>query len=112
MNVLGGLVLRSYTPHETVAFYEALLGVVSQESKHENGSVHAEVTHFSAASVLEIYAAKLRHLNEDALIINVVSLDTAVALVVKHTGDIVSVTPGKLAYVRDPDGRLILLLPM
>lgn len=114
MTKIAGLVLRAERKETTARFYSEL-GLETEKHSH-GGPKHYEVTPISETFALEIYARfkQLRKLSDDALILEVDSIDDALVIVngfrCKIEGERFQLNELTFLYVTDPDDRLVLLM--
>lgn len=112
--VIIGFILRSKNRHITDRYYRAL-GLYTHEHAHGKGPLHFEVRPLTELPVVEIYEASEKY-QSDALMLSVTSLEEASKLSIAYLGTgiteiIVSSTGrGRFAYVKDPDGRNVMLI--
>lgn len=104
MTSISLLVLRASDPEATAAFYSAL-GFEFNVEQHANGPQHFACE--EDGFVLEIYPLKAnQHEVTDSVMIGleVESLDQ-----LSVAGEIITTEEGRVALIRDPDGRSVRL---
>ena len=108
MAELIGVVLRTKDRARTAAFYQAL-GIEGSEHRH-GGPLHTELARCADNFVVELYAMSERF-PTDAVMVRVGRCTDALATLARAGFD-TSVGPvGEgFAYVRDPDGRMVMLM--
>jgi hypothetical protein len=107
----AGTILRAADRHATARFYERL-GLNAHELEH-GGPRHYEVGPLAPDAVMEVYV-KSAAFNRDAIMVEVDSLDAALAAVLEP-GSAPKAGPKdagafRFAYVSDPDGRDVMLI--
>ena len=103
----AGTVLRAADKHATARFYERL-GFEAHEHEH-GGPRHYEIGPVASSAVVEVYARSTAFTG-DAIMIEVDSLDAALAAVLEPGAAPKDAGAFRFAYVTDPDGRDIMLI--
>lgn len=110
MAKIAGFIFRVKQTDTAATFYKAL-GLSINEHAH-GGPLHIEVGPTSPSFVLELYK-KSAKFNQDALMIEVDSLDAALLSVREFLGaapaQVQEHPTMKLVYISDPEGRMIML---
>ena len=103
-----GLVKRVADRAAMVDFYK-VIGLKTKEQQH-GGPLHDEVTPVGTTFVVEVYPSSKRY-PSDALMIEVGNLKAVLARL-ESKGFIPreKISGGRMAYVRDPDGKDVLLV--
>jgi predicted enzyme related to lactoylglutathione lyase len=104
-----GVILRSQKPSEMVAFYEKLLGVHSSVRSHGLRYAHVDICSFGADAIFAIDNAN-PPLEEPVIMLEVENLEKSREVVVTYGGTFEREVAGRLMYVRDPEGRSVLLV--
>ena len=105
---VAGIILRAGDRTVTAQFYRDL-GLTGREHQH-GGPVHYELGPMTSDAVVEVYTVSIRH-DTDALMVEVESLEaTLVRVLPSEDVSIIERDDMRFAYIRDPDGRQVLLM--
>jgi catechol-2,3-dioxygenase len=107
MSKIVGYVLRAHNRHETAHFY-TLLGITAIEHAH-GGPIHFELRETSLEAVTEIYSASAKY-PHDALMVSCDNLARTLVRLEANGIVVMSWIDENSVYVKDPDGRDVLLL--
>jgi hypothetical protein len=111
MSHIIGFIMRAAGRHATARFYQ-ILGLTTDEHEH-GGPLHYEVGPIGEKLVLEVYKSS-PSFPSDAVMICVDSLEHATRAVsllgIQPRTEIREVMGMRFVYVRDPDGRDVMLI--
>lgn len=109
--VFGGIAMRSRDRDVAADFYRDL-GFSPKLHEH-GGPLHFEMLEFTPFPIVEIYKMS-ENFPEDAIIIYTSSLDETLNNVkkyaVEHITDIRKLSDASFIYIKDPDGRTLLIM--